>query len=110
MCFTGTVIAFEEVIVEWAERDARTVTPPADDAVRLPLADLQRKLREAQPEFRAATVTLQNDPTAAINFSAGREGGFYVNPYTGEIRQPASTKVRDFMHTMTDWHRFLGRV
>jgi len=109
MCFTGTVIAFEDEIVGWSERDARQVTPPAENATALPLADLQRKLREVQPEFRAASVTVQNDPTAAILFSAGRDGGYYANPYTGEFRQPASTKVHDFMHTMTDWHRFLGR-
>ena len=108
MCFTGTVIAFEDEIVAWAERDARQVVPPAE-TTRLTFTDLQRKLREAQPEFRSTSVTLQKDPTAAINYSAGREGGFYVNPYTGEVRSPASTKVHDFMHVMIDWHRFLGR-
>ncbi len=108
MCFTGTMVAFEDEIVAWSERDARAVTPPAD-AARLPIADLQRKLREAQPEFRAASVTLLNDPKAAIAFSAGRDGGYYVNPYTGEIRQPASSKTHDFMELMRQWHRFLGR-
>lgn len=128
MSFTGTTLAFEDEIVTWAERDARQVTPPAilpsdssaktsatteslakQGATRLSLADLQHKLREAQPEFRTASMTLQNDPTAAVAFSAGRDGGFYVNPYTGEIRQPASTKVHDFMQLMLTWHRFLGR-
>jgi uncharacterized iron-regulated membrane protein len=108
MCFTGTVLAFEHEIVEWAERDARRVTPPAADAARLSLADLQAKLREAQPEFRAASVTLQNDPAAAVTFSAGRDDGYYANPYSGEIRQPASTKMHDFMHVMIDWHRYLA--
>lgn len=108
MCFTGTVVAFEDEIVEWSERDARQVAVP-EGAAPQSLADLQRQLREAKPDFRATAVTLQNDPAAAINFSAGREGGYYVNPYTGEARQPASTKVHDFMHTMIDWHRFLGR-
>jgi uncharacterized iron-regulated membrane protein len=109
MCFTGTVIAFEDEIVEWSERDARQVVVPPEGAARQSVADLQRKLREAQPEFRVATVVLQNDPSAAILFSAGREGGYYANPYTGEFRQPASTKTHDFMHLMVDWHRFLGR-
>lgn len=108
MCFTGTVLAFEQEIVGWAERDARRVVPPADLSARLPLESLQRKLREVQPEFHPAGVTLQNDPAAAVAFSAGRDGGFYVNPYSGEVRQPASAKVRDFMHVMTDWHRYLA--
>jgi uncharacterized iron-regulated membrane protein len=109
MCFTGTVLAFEDEIVAWAERDARRVTPPATGAARLPLAELQGRLREAQPEFRPTGVVLLNDPEAAITFNAGRDGGFYANPYTGEVRQPASTKTHDFMHVMVAWHRFLGR-
>lgn len=109
MCFTGTVLAFEHEIADWSERDARRVTVPSPDAAPLPLAELQRKLREAQPEFRPASIVLLNDPAAAVAFSAGREGGFFVNPYTGEARQPASTKVHDFMHLMVDWHRYLGR-
>jgi uncharacterized iron-regulated membrane protein len=80
MCFTGTVLAFEQELVGWAERDARRVVPPADLSARLPLESLQRKLREAQPEFRPTGVTLQNDPAAAVVFSAGRDGGVYVNP------------------------------
>ena len=63
MCFTGTVIAFEDEIVAWSERDARSVTPPAENAAALPLADLQRKLREAQPEFRAASANAFSIPS-----------------------------------------------
>mgnify|MGYP000670977921 CR=1 FL=1 len=109
MCFTGTVLAFEQEIVAWAERDARQVAVPAE-ATRLPLADLQRKLRETQPEFRATSVTLLKDPAAAVTFTAGRDDSFFVNPYTGEARKPASTKVHDFMHLMTDWHRYLAQA
>jgi uncharacterized iron-regulated membrane protein len=108
MCFTGTILAFENEIVAWAERDARQVAVPTD-TTRLSLADLQRKLRETQPEFRSAGITLLNDPTAAVALTAGRDGGVFVNPYTGEVRQPESTKVHDFMHVMVAWHRFLGR-
>jgi uncharacterized iron-regulated membrane protein len=107
MCFTGTVLAFEKEIVAWAERDARRVEAPAT-ATRLPLDELQRRVRAAQPEARIASIVIQNDPAAAIAFSSGRAGGFYVNPYTGEIRQPVSRAVADFMHTMVDLHRYLG--
>jgi uncharacterized iron-regulated membrane protein len=108
MCFTGTVLAFEHEIVEWAERDARRVTVPTE-TTRLSLADLQRKLREAQPEFRSTGITLLNDPAAAVTFTAGRDNAVFANPYTGEVKQPASTQVHDFMDVMTAWHRFLGR-
>jgi uncharacterized iron-regulated membrane protein len=109
MCFTGTIVAFEDEIVEWSERDARAVAVPAGDTPRLSLSELQRRLREEQPDLRAPAVTLRRDPAAAVAFAAGRDSAFYANPYTGEIRQPASTRTHDFMHTMIDWHRFLGR-
>ncbi len=108
MCFTGTALAFEKELIAWSERDARQIAPPAPGTPRLPLDQLQAKLREAQPEARPQSIVFQNDPTAAIAFSAGRTGGFYVNPYTGEVRQPTGTGMSDFMRTMTAWHRTLG--
>ncbi len=108
MCFTGTVLAFEHEIVEWAERDARRVIVPADGAPRLSLAELQQHLRTAKPDLRNPAVTLRNDPAAAVTFASGRDDGFYADPYTGEIRQPASTRMHDFMHVMVDWHRYLA--
>lgn len=108
MCFTGTVLAFEKQLVAWSERDARQISPPAPGTPRLSLEDLSAKLRAAQPEARPSGIVLQNDPRAAVAFTTGRTGGFYVNPYTGEVRQPASAAMSDFMHLMTDWHRTLG--
>jgi uncharacterized iron-regulated membrane protein len=108
MSLTGAALAFENEIVAWAERDTRRVTPPAADAPRLALEELQKKFREAQPEVRPGTVMVSADPAAAVVFSVGREGTYYVNPYTGEVRQPASTKARDFMRLMEDWHRWLA--
>lgn len=108
MCFTGTVLAFEQEIVAWAERDARRVTAPAPDAARLPLAGLQHNVRAAQPDFRPTSLTLERDPAAAVTFTAGRSVHLYANPYTGEARRPASATVRDFMASMTSWHRYLA--
>lgn len=108
MCFTGTVLAFEKELVAWAERDARVVAAPTAGAPRLNLEDLQRKLRESRPEARPQTVVLQNEPTAAVAFSAGRTSTFYVNPYSGDVRVPQSTAMATFMQTMISWHRYLG--
>ncbi len=108
MCFTGTVLAFEKEMVAWSERAARRVEPPAPDAAPLPLDELQRRFRAAQPEARPTSIVVQNDPQAAVVFSAGRTGGFYVNPYTGETTQPESDTAARFMQTMTAWHRTLG--
>lgn len=108
MCLTGTALAFEKELVAWSERGARRVAPPAVDAPRLSLEQMQARLRETQPAARPLAIVLQNDPRAAVGFGTGRTGGFYVNPYTGEVRQPQSVAMGEFMRTMTDWHRTLG--
>ncbi len=108
MSFTGAALAFEKQIVAFAERDARRVTPPSTNAPRLSLVEMQSRLREAQPEARPTGVVLLNDPGAAVAFPSGRTGAFYVNPYTGEVRQPKSTAVHDFLHVLVEWHRVLA--
>lgn len=107
MCFTGATLAFEGEIVAWSERDARQVTVPAD-AKRLPLEELQKKVREAQPDTRPSGIVISADPRDAVTFQFGRDGAVYVDPYIGEIRKPASTRVHDFLHVMEDWHRVLA--
>jgi uncharacterized iron-regulated membrane protein len=109
MCFTGTVLAFEREIVAWAERDVRRVTP-ADAAARLPLPELVARVREARPEARLASVVISADPRDAVAFPLGREGALYADPRTGEVRAAATTRTRDFMRLMTDWHRYLART
>ncbi len=108
MCFTGAALAFQSEITAWAERDARRVTPPAADTPRLPIDDLIKKVREAQPDTKPSAIVISPDPRDAVAFTLGREGGVYVDPYTGEIRKPASTKMNDLLHTLEDWHRVLA--
>jgi uncharacterized iron-regulated membrane protein len=108
MCFTGAALAFEKEITAYAERDARSVTPPAPGAPRLPLPELQARFRAAHPDVRPSGFTLARDPAAAVTFTVGRNENFYVNPYTGEVRRPASTRVHDFLHLLEDGHRALA--
>lgn len=109
MCFTGTLLAFEKELATWAERDARRIEVPAAGTPRLSVEDAWRKLRAAFPAARPATMVVTNDPAAAFAFPGGRgTAGFYVNPYSGEARQPQSTAVGRFMQTMIEWHRYLG--
>ncbi|HLP03071.1 MAG TPA: PepSY-associated TM helix domain-containing protein, partial [Opitutaceae bacterium] len=107
LCFTGTALAFEKQLVVWAERDARRVTVPAD-ATRLPLAELAQCVRLARPAAKPTALVVAADPRAAVTFQLGREGALYANPYTGEIRTPASTRVHDTLHTLEEWHRWLA--
>ena len=110
MSATGVVLAFEREIVAWAERDARRVEAPAA-AATLPLATLLAQARAAVPAgAKLSDLTLSTDPAEAIAHNFGRDHGvYYQNPYTGEIRQPASTRVRDFMKSTVELHRYLSQ-
>ena len=109
MCVTGTILAYEKELAAWSERDARTIAPPAAGAPRLAIDEAPRKLREAFPEAKPATLVVLNDPAAAWSFPGARGvAGYHVNPYTGEVRRPQSTAVGQFMQTMLVWHRYLG--
>lgn len=107
MCFTGAALAFEKEIVAWSERDARRIEVPKNDAVRLSLAELTERVRAFEPEARPQAITVSADPKDAVAFSLGRDNTVYANPYTGEVRRPAS-KVHDFMHVMVELHRWLA--
>ncbi len=106
MCVSGAGLAFEEQIVSWAERDARRVTV---GTAPLRLSELQRQFADAHPEVQNVSITLWNDPAATIAFSTGRESVWYVDPYRGDIRHPASIGMRRFMRSLHEWHRFLAR-
>jgi uncharacterized iron-regulated membrane protein len=108
MCFTGTALAFEKQLVAWSERDVRRVAVNSAAEPRRSLDELAQHVREAEPQSRPAALTLSSDPRQAVMFSLGRDNIVFVNPYTGEVRRPASTTVHDFMRVMTEWHRYLS--
>ncbi|MFO1446539.1 MAG: PepSY-associated TM helix domain-containing protein [Opitutaceae bacterium] len=108
MCFTGTMLAFEKELVAWSERELRRVEPPSPDAARLSLDGMRSSLLRAHPDARPASMVVQRDPGSAVAFTSGRSGAYYVNPYTGEVRQAVAGRMSAFMRTMTDLHRTLG--
>ncbi len=108
MSFTGVVLAFESELVAWAERDARQVEVPAS-AQRLSADELLAAFGAAQPEVEASGLQFSADPAAAAVVSAGRRETYFLNPYTGDVLTPASTRMHDFMRLMTSWHRWLAQ-
>ena len=107
MSATGVALAFEKEIIAWADRDVRRVVPSAG-AHRLPVDDLLARVRAAHPEARPTSLLIHSDPGVAPLASASRTNGFYVNPYTGEVRPQGAQGTRAFMLTMIEWHRYLG--
>jgi len=108
MSATGVALAFEKEIIAWAERDGQRVVPPKADTQRLGLDELLNTLREQRPGGRPSTITLDSDANTAVLIGFGRTNTFYVDPYSGAIRQQDATGIRGFMQTMIEWHRFLG--
>ncbi|HEY8995640.1 MAG TPA: PepSY-associated TM helix domain-containing protein [Lacunisphaera sp.] len=108
MCFTGAALAFEKDLVAWSERDARRVTPPAANVPRLTLTELAQRVNETKADAQASGIVVSRDPRDAVTFMFGRDSALYVNPYTGEVRTPASTWMHDTLQVLEDWHRVLA--
>lgn len=108
LCFTGTALAFEKELTAWAERDARRVALPAPDAPRLSVEELSARLRSGFPDARPGNLVVSRDPRTAVAFLVSRTEGYHANPYTGEVRQPASFAMGRFMQRMFELHRYLG--
>jgi uncharacterized iron-regulated membrane protein len=107
MSVTGVILAFERQIVAFAERHAHAAEPPSPGAPRLGPDALLAKALEAAPEGTPSGLILSATPTAAAIINLGREQTVLVDPYTGAVRQGATT-LRRFFHGVTDWHRWLG--
>jgi uncharacterized iron-regulated membrane protein len=107
MAVTGALLTFEPQIVQWAERDLWRATPPAPDSPRLPLATVVARAQERQAGERATTLSLRPDPRSSVRVGFGRDRALYVNPYSGDV-VGAGSRTHDVMHTIEDWHRWLG--
>jgi uncharacterized iron-regulated membrane protein len=108
LCLTGTVLAFEKELIAWAERDARQIAAPAPGMTRLGVEELSTRLQAAYPAARPGNIVLARDPLTAVAFPVSRTEGYHVNPYTGEVRQPASFAMGRFMQGTLELHRYLG--
>ncbi|MBC7983558.1 MAG: PepSY domain-containing protein, partial [Candidatus Obscuribacterales bacterium] len=107
MSATGVAIAFEAEILQWIDRDVRTVVVPAN-ATPLTLDQLDAAVKEKRPDLKVTSRIVPREPDEAYEFRAGRDGAVYVNPYTAAVTDPASKGAHDFLHVLQDWHRRLG--
>ena len=108
MCVTGALLSFESNILEFAESEMRVVAAPSDDAPRLSINEIVAHVREAKPDAKPSNITLQNDKTAAATIALGRDGQFFVNPYTGAITGEGAKNWRGFFRLNEDLHRWLA--
>jgi uncharacterized iron-regulated membrane protein len=108
MSATGATLAFESELLSWIDRDVRAVSVP-DNSKALTFDQLDAAVKEQRPNLKVTNRIVPREPNQAYEFRAGREGFVYVNPYTGVVADSKSQGVRDVLHVIEDWHRWLGR-
>ena len=108
MSFTGAALTLEDSVVEGLERDCREVVPPVPTPPRLSIDEVLARVRQARPGAQPSSVTEYPDPGLALSVGLGRGASVYVNPYTGELRDPSATRARAFFDHLEEWHRWLG--
>lgn len=107
MSVTGIILAFEDQIVEWVERDVRRVAPQGQPSSRLDPDALLARAKAARPDRTPTGVTLRADPSASAVVHFGREEALFLNPYNGTILGGES-KTHAVMHQIVEFHRWLG--
>ena len=107
MSVTGVLLTFAPQIVDYAERDLRTVAPPAVDASRVSLVKVVAAAQDVRGGEPAITVAFRSEPQSSIRVGFGREATLFMHPFTGAVVGPGS-RTHDILHVVEDWHRWLG--
>lgn len=102
LCLSGTILAVQEPVESWVNRDVLTVQPQGDP---LPLEMLVPQVAaETGKTFTA--IVVKPDPSDAVQFLEGRQAT-YVNPYTGEVLGGVNPTVREGFMWFFRLHRWL---
>ena len=108
MSVTGSALAFDPQITTWAESSSRRIEPAQPDEYRLNLDQLLARAKAARPDEEPSAVTFYPEATSAVRVGTGREGGVFVDPYRGSVRDLGGQSWRGFSRFMLRWHRWLG--
>lgn len=107
MAVTGAILAFEPQLVENAEKRLRHVPVPSDVSARLTVSQILEKASQAKPASKPAGITLKADGGSSVTVSFGKDGGVFMDPYTGKALGGISG-MHHFMHFVEDIHRRLA--
>ena len=106
MAATGVLLSFERQITDFVDRDIRFVSVPQDPQPGS-LNDLLAAVRRAGMGEPTA-VTVRDRPQATVQFSLGRSGTVYVDPYSNALLGVSSIRSRQFFSAVERLHRTLG--
>ena len=106
MAATGVVLSFEKQIVDFLDRDLRSVSIVSDTPSR-PMNDLLQAVRRAGIG-KPTSIAVRNQAQAATQFSLGRGRTVYVDPFSGALLGESSPRAHEFFSAVERWHRALG--
>jgi len=104
MSVTGVLLTYERQILAWAEKSH--YLPAEQVTEKQSLEQLHFIARTEHSEIFPSSIVVLNDPGAPVTFSAGRSGGFSLNPVTGNEMPPANEALEAFFSTVTGIHRW----
>ncbi len=107
MSVTGVLLTYEKQMSYWWETRSFNIAP----STPMPPEALLSKISAAGA--MPTSVTFRAEATAPLSVSfpnpAGRgDKNLYANPYTGELLGEGAPGMRNFLHHMEDWHRWLA--
>jgi uncharacterized iron-regulated membrane protein len=105
MSVTGVLLTYERQLVEWSNRDFRSV-PPSGAAARMPVEELLAAVARSGGG-EGATVAVGAEATDPVVISAGPRT-FYVDAYSGHVLGEGRQGVRQFLSDVRSWHRWLA--
>lgn len=108
MSVTGIAIAFEHEILGFIDHKVSKITHTTDVGEPLRIEDMLSKVRAEKQEFQPVYFEYSNNIRDAVKIQNGKRQTLYVNPYTGEIKEPLSTSAHHVLHTLEEWHRYVG--
>ncbi|MBS1819769.1 MAG: PepSY domain-containing protein [Acidobacteria bacterium] len=106
MCATGTLLALQPQIMDWAEADQRRVT--ATGAARVSPAAMLHAALATAPSAETLSITVFRDPSASVSVTIGRGDVRYVDPFTGNVLGTGSPRLRRVFQWLTEFHRWFA--
>ena len=100
---TGVLLTYERQLIERA--DAKSWPTVQEGAELIGVADIAAAAEASG--VGARRVTYYRNSEAPVLVGGGRRApSTYVNAYSGEVLGQPENATRDFMRTMTNWHRW----
>ena len=104
LCLSGAAMAFRDQALNWAERDVRHPGLPAGTTERLTFHEVLATASHSPAAGPISLVSIPKDPGEAIVLQTADRKTWFVNPYSGEVRQAAAPRLEAFFLWMNRLH------